>query len=1020
MKRRLLVGLLALSLTIQSAGMPVMAAEVSGNDTAVEETVELGSGEETLPSETGEEDGSGAGTEGDADGSGASAEVGEDGSGAGTEEGADGSGAGTGEGADASETGTEEGADGESVPASDTESEGDPALDSGEDSEGTSKPESDGITEGSLDSAEEADEEKALLDLETSVSGNEVTVSANELEAGESSEEEIVWHVYPGGEGLFQEGSLSIIERTEPIVSTYSFRSYLAAESTLTAEEAIYEGLKAGEATIDLSSYSLLPGTNAENLAAIYYGVVNDHPELYYVRTGFSYSTMNGYVYSLTPLYLGIRNDEAFNAGVDAAMEAIEGCDTQLEKAIALHDYLAINCEYDYENYLAGSASIPARSYTAYGVFVDKIAVCQGYALAYKLLCNKAGINCYMVTSDPINHAWNLIEIDGEYYQVDVTWDDPTWDLPGRVKHTNMFLSDSAFSNHWASSSDKGWEITSGSQVVNYTATSTKYDGDYCYYLTSGSTLSGIVKRNTTTDEETLLYSSNLIGIWYVTGSSSSYWPGIYSGFFRLGNRLYFNNAKQICSIALDGSDYRTETDVLQTDSGSVYSSVLLGDGTVKYVLLDSPNHSGKKTATEVTLQGEVDTPTKEKLAVPTFSPTEGPVDAGTEIILAATNEADIYYTLDSSVPVKGEGTTQKYETPIVLEKDTTIKAYAHSELTEYEDSDVAEVTYEVYHNRLSLSAEELTLTEEEEVTIQILELPEGKTESDVSWSVSPEGHVEIDQEGNVTALLEGEATVTATVNDYKNRPVTAECRITVKVPIRYVTYVDRNNTAITTLEVDSRKTATLTPENEEGEVLDMTLEGYTFNGWVIQGKEEEGVLQTAPVILKNTVLVANYTPITYKITYQNTINDLVLDTTNYPVEYTIESESITLRTPGAEREDIVFDGWYTEIDEEGKGIEGSRITTIPKGSTGNLTLYACWQVNRGIWIKDLEDTDNDSENTIAPREYTGKAIRPKLAVYYNDQELKAGTDYTLTYQNNTSVTTGAKKAGVTIRLKGI
>ena len=49
---------------------------------------------------------------------------------------------------------------------------------------------------------------------------------------------------------------------------------------------------------------------------------------------------------------------------------------------------------------------------------------------------------------DTMNHAWNLIVLNGQYYQVDVTWDDPTWDLIGRACHTYMFCSDDAFSGH--------------------------------------------------------------------------------------------------------------------------------------------------------------------------------------------------------------------------------------------------------------------------------------------------------------------------------------------------------------------------------------------------------------------------------------------------------------------------------------------------------------------------------------------------------------------------------------------
>ncbi|MBQ9990283.1 MAG: hypothetical protein IJP31_05000 [Lachnospiraceae bacterium] len=73
------------------------------------------------------------------------------------------------------------------------------------------------------------------------------------------------------------------------------------------------------------------------------------------------------------------------------------------------------------------SQYIPDSSFSAYGVFVEEIAVCQGYALAYKLLCDRVGIECYMVTSDSMNHAWNIVWLDGH----GIMWMQPGMIPPG-------------------------------------------------------------------------------------------------------------------------------------------------------------------------------------------------------------------------------------------------------------------------------------------------------------------------------------------------------------------------------------------------------------------------------------------------------------------------------------------------------------------------------------------------------------------------------------------------------------
>jgi hypothetical protein len=55
-------------------------------------------------------------------------------------------------------------------------------------------------------------------------------------------------------------------------------------------------------------------------------------------------------------------------------------------------------------------------------VFVDKKAVCAGYAKAMQYLLNRMGIECLYVTSD--THAWNIVKLEGDYYHMDVTWGD--------------------------------------------------------------------------------------------------------------------------------------------------------------------------------------------------------------------------------------------------------------------------------------------------------------------------------------------------------------------------------------------------------------------------------------------------------------------------------------------------------------------------------------------------------------------------------------------------------------------
>jgi len=70
----------------------------------------------------------------------------------------------------------------------------------------------------------------------------------------------------------------------------------------------------------------------------------------------------------------------------------------------------------------------PRTSYQPYGPLIQGKGVCLGYAETFRLLMDMAGIECITVTGAAFmsreNHAWNMVKLDGEWYCVDVTWDD--------------------------------------------------------------------------------------------------------------------------------------------------------------------------------------------------------------------------------------------------------------------------------------------------------------------------------------------------------------------------------------------------------------------------------------------------------------------------------------------------------------------------------------------------------------------------------------------------------------------
>ena len=186
-----------------------------------------------------------------------------------------------------------------------------------------------------------------------------------------------------------------------------------------------------------------------------------------------------------------------------------------LDKCLIIQDRLCVWSEYDYINYLAsesGDGVIPQDSYSAYGPLVLRTGVCNGIALAYGWMLDILGVENYMTISGTINHAWNMAYLDGEPYYVDVTWNDPVWDVPGYVLHPHFFVSFNTFSaSHGAS--DFSDEPTSTLYEVYFSKTADSqilYINGYFYYVRSSNGITvPLVKRDPATGEETTVLTLN-------------------------------------------------------------------------------------------------------------------------------------------------------------------------------------------------------------------------------------------------------------------------------------------------------------------------------------------------------------------------------------------------------------------------------------------------------------------------------------------------------------------------------
>lgn len=173
-----------------------------------------------------------------------------------------------------------------------------------------------------------------------------------------------------------------------------------------------------------------VPSMSGDDLSQVYEAVIYDNPEIMCFGNGANIVS-EGSLCFFEPDYTMTPQEQ--NDGISLLNEFAEEMNSHLsddmtdfEKELYIHDILVKRCIYDCDT---------DGTNLAYSCIVNGIASCEGYSKATKFLLEKAGIECYNVIGDAKNmqgeyesHMWNIVKIDGSYYYLDTTWDDPTED----------------------------------------------------------------------------------------------------------------------------------------------------------------------------------------------------------------------------------------------------------------------------------------------------------------------------------------------------------------------------------------------------------------------------------------------------------------------------------------------------------------------------------------------------------------------------------------------------------------
>ena len=209
------------------------------------------------------------------------------------------------------------------------------------------------------------------------------------------------------------------------------------SNSKNTMYSVILAGMKNFQEEIPLSGCSdFNRQTFGQDLQATVEKVLNDAPEIFYLNPQYGYY-QDSYVAVFTYLYGDSLTEKisAFNAKVDQIIqENTVPMMTDLEKELAIHDYIVKHTNYDTEAANSGADAIikMPEAFTAYGVIMNGSGVCDSYSKAMKLLLSRLNIPCIRITGTGNGgaHAWNKVQIDGVWYHVDATWNDPVFVQP--------------------------------------------------------------------------------------------------------------------------------------------------------------------------------------------------------------------------------------------------------------------------------------------------------------------------------------------------------------------------------------------------------------------------------------------------------------------------------------------------------------------------------------------------------------------------------------------------------------
>ena len=452
------------------------------------------------------------------------------------------------------------------------------------------------------------------------------------------------------------------------------------------------------ETEVDVSSYSL----TLDELTEIYSSMLYTDSDWFYIGS-FRYQINSRDKVTKILITYNYETEEIrekrseLNQKIREITDGIHEEWSTAETVLYLHDCVIDGCQYDF-TYTYGDA---------YAALVGGKAVCQGYALAMNLLCRSAGIPCYAITSNDLNHMWNVVCVDGEWYQLDATNDDFAPNMLGHSLHSYVLCSDAymmADANHAADD----WNYFSDGNPI--TCSSTEYEDafwvgacDTVEAMPDGTFVYAMMQDPNTITSSGQIYTELMRGSLSAEpvklGTVKAYWKTpdskVYTACYVctdvFGDAMYFHTTDKIYKMPLSGESSELVYTLSSDESAAGYLyGIQIDDqtGILTYQIMDRADFENPSDPLDPPVVPEFHTI---QLDLP--DPVETTTVTESETTTTATSTTETTATESETTTSTTSATTSETTTTTTASETTTTETTTTTSTTETTAATTSETT---------------------------------------------------------------------------------------------------------------------------------------------------------------------------------------------------------------------------------------------------------------------------------------------------------------------------------------